>query len=78
MDKNYRIPIDTFYILIAQKCGKTATPTVARKYIEALQEVMYEQLNENGDFYFHGIGSFEKTVNPYTGKYMKTTNFQSF
>ena len=44
-----RIPLDTFYILVAQKLGGTATPTMARRYGEAIQEVIYEQLAQNDE-----------------------------
>ena len=75
MDKNYRIPLDTFYIMIAQKVGNTATPTMARRYVEALQELLYEQLNENETFYLHGIGNFEKVIARNTGQYREVANF---
>ena len=42
-----RIPLEIFYNKVAQKLGKNATPTQARRYGEAIQDVLYEQLLEN-------------------------------
>jgi len=69
-----RIPLDTFYILVAQKLGGTATPTMARRYGEAIQEVIYEQLAQNDECYWYGLGNFEKTVSSRSGKYQTLYN----
>ena len=38
-----RIPLEIFYNKVAQKLGGNATPTQARRYGEAIQDVLYEQ-----------------------------------
>lgn len=75
MAKNFKIPIDTFYIMVAQKLGGNASPTLARKYSEAIQDVIYEQLNTNDCCYWHGFGNFEKTVSTRSGQYKEVQNF---
>lgn len=75
-NNNFKIPLETFYIMVAQKLGGTASPTMARRYGEAIQEVIYEQLNTNDVCYWHGFGNFEKSISLYTGKYKDVYNFQ--
>lgn len=69
------IPLNTFYIMVAQKLGGTASPTVARKYGEAIQEVIYEQLNMNDTCYWHGFGRFDKVISSRSGQYREVQNF---
>ena len=72
---NFKIPLETFYIMVAQKLGGTASPTMARRYGEAIQEVIYEQLNTNDVCYWYGFGNFEKSISSYTGQYKEVQNF---
>lgn len=69
-----RIPIETLYIMVSQKVP-TGTPTQARRYCEALQEVIYEQLIQNDACYWHGFGNFEKSISSSSGKYSEVQNF---
>ena len=71
----YQIPLDTFYIMVAQKMAGNATPTQARKYGEAIQEVIYEQLAQNDECYWYGFGNFMKSISSFTGKYKEVQNF---
>ncbi len=70
----YQIPLDTFYIMVAQKvpCG---TPTQARRYGEAIQEVIYEQLAQNDECYWYGFGNFMKSISSRSGQYREVQNF---
>lgn len=77
MRNNFQLPLDTFYIMVAQKMGGTASPTLARKYGEAIQEVIYEQLLTNDCCYWHGFGNFEKIISSKSGKYIKGRDFQN-
>lgn len=70
-----RIPLDTLYIMVAQKVSGNATPTQARKYCEALQEVIYEQLVQNDSCYWYGFGNFEKSISSKSGQYLEVQNF---
>ena len=72
-----RIPLEIFYIKVAQKLNGTATPTMARKYGEAIQDVLYEQLLENEECYWYGFGNFEATLSKRSGGYKEITAFQS-
>lgn len=74
---NYRIPLDTFYILVAHKLGGTATPTMARRYAEAIQEVIYEQLVQNDECYWYGLGNFTKTISARSGVYKDMYNIDT-
>lgn len=65
-----RIPLDTFYILVAQKIGRNCKPETARKYGEAIQEVIYEQLALNNECYWYGFGNFTKTISKSSGRYI--------
>ena len=75
MAKKFMIPLDTFYIMVAQKVGGNASPTLARKYGEAIQAVIYEQLNTNDTCYWHGFGNFEKSISSRSGTYREVQNF---
>ena len=70
-----RIPLETFYIMVAQKLGGNATPTLARRYGEAIQEVIYEQLVQNDSCYWYGFGNFEKSISSRSGQYLEVQNF---
>lgn len=70
-----RIPLDTFYIMVAQKVTGNATPTQARKYGEAIQAVIYEQLAKNDECYWYGFGNFKKSVSSKSGQYLEVQNF---
>ena len=72
-----RIPLEIFYNKVAQKVNGTATPTQARRYGEAIQDVLYEQLLENEECYWYGFGNFETTVSKRSGGYKEITAFQS-
>ena len=71
-----RIPLDTLYIMVAQKVP-SGTPTKARQYCEALQEVIYEQLVQNDSCYWYGLGNFERSISKRSGGYKEITAFQS-
>ena len=71
-----RIPLDTLYIMVAQKVP-SGTPTKARQYAEALQEVIYEQLVQNDSCYWYGFGNFERSISKRSGGYKEITAFQS-
>ena len=71
----YQIPLDTFYIMVAQKMTGNATPTQARKYGEAIQEVIYEQLAQNDECYWYGFGNFMKSISSRSGQYREVQNF---
>lgn len=72
-----RIPLETFYIMVAQKLGGNATPTLARRYGEAIQEVIYEQLVQNDSCYWYGFGNFERNISSKSGQYLEVQNFAS-
>lgn len=71
--KNY-VPVDIFYNMVAQKVGAGASPTMARKYCEALQSVTYSLLQENNFCNWYGFGTFSKVFNKATGKHKKMYN----
>ena len=70
-----RIPLEIFYIKVAQKLGGNASPTMARKYGEAIQDVLYEELLTNEECYWYGFGNFETLISKRSAKYSETTNF---
>ena len=72
-----RIPLEIFYNKVAQKLGKNATPTQARRYGEAIQDVLYEQLLENEECYWYGFGNFLTTISKRSDGYKEITAFQS-
>ena len=72
-----RIPLDTFYIMVAQKLGGSSTPTMARRYGEAIQEVIYEQLVQNDSCYWYGFGNFEKSISSQSGMYKDLYNIST-
>ena len=72
-----RIPLETFYIMVAQKLGGNATPTLARRYGEAIQEVIYEQLVQNDSCYWYGFGNFEKSISSQSGMYKDLYNIST-
>lgn len=72
-----RIPLEIFYNKVAQKLSGNATPTQARRYGEAIQDVLYEQLLENEECYWYGFGNFLTTISKRSGGYKEITAFQS-
>ena len=76
-NKKFTVPMETFYIMVAQKMGSQYSPTLARKYGEAIQEVIYEQLEKNDSCYWYGFGLFEKVVSSYTGKHKEIYNYMT-
>ena len=69
-----RIPLETLYIMVSQKVSQ-GTPTKARQYCEALQEVIYEQLIQNDSCYWYGFGNFKKAISLRSGQYLEVQNF---
>lgn len=69
-----KIRMDTMYILTSHKVTQ-GTPERAREYIDAFRDVLYEQLAQNGEFYWHGMGNFEKAVSSKSGQYLEVQNF---
>lgn len=72
-----RISLDTFYILVGNKVGRTCNPTLARKYGEAIQEVIYEQLALNNECYWYGFGNFIKTISNRSGRYITGYDYEN-
>ena len=64
------ISVDLFYQMVAQKVDNNATSERARKYGEAIIDVLYEQLNENGYINWYGMGIFRVVGNVLGGRVM--------
>ena len=58
MAKN-RLGLNDFLILWAQQVGGTATPKVARKYLDGLHKLLLQELKMNeGEMWIYNVGKF--------------------
>ena len=58
MAKN-RLGLNHFLILWAQQVGGTATPKVARKYLDGLHKLLLQELKMNeGEMWIYNVGKF--------------------
>lgn len=69
-----KIRMDTLFILTAHKVTQ-GSPERAREYLDAFRDVIYEQLNQNGECYWHGMGNFKKAISTRSGQYSEIMNF---